>query len=149
MATGTTPESDLAPITSKAGADGVGSENNDGEFYRRVLESLAEGVVITDAQWRILYANRLIERATGYPPEELVGLSLHQALVANNSVRRSECENLDPLPEAEQNAELEIKTKSGQPRWVTIKTTPFRNSEGQVVGRVAALSCIEKQKALE
>ncbi len=35
------------------------------EFYRSVLESLSEGVIITDAESRILFANRRMAELTG------------------------------------------------------------------------------------
>ena len=144
MPIGTLHETDFAPIASGAADD----KAHNGEFYRRVLESLAESVLITDAHWHILYASRLIEEITGYAPEELVGRSPLVFMPSDGPVR-STCGGQDPVAETEEKVELEIRTKSGEGRWVTIKTTPFRNSEGQVVGRVAALSCIEKQKALE
>src|SRR5205823_12533770 len=37
------------------------------EFYRSILESLGEGVVITDRESRILYVNSRMECLTGYP----------------------------------------------------------------------------------
>src|SRR5829696_4177159 len=43
------------------------------EFYRSILESLGEGVLITDRDSRILYANSRIECLTGYPRSELMG----------------------------------------------------------------------------
>jgi len=148
MPNATLPETDFAQILRTVpGASG--DANNRGDFYRHVLESLSESVVITDAQWRIVYANRLIERTTGYAPEELVGQSPLDVFVPRDGLRPSSCQHQDPVAETEEHVELEIKTKSGERRWVAFKTTPFRNAENQVVGRVAAMSCIEKQKALE
>ena len=40
------------------------------EFYRSILESLDEGVIITDRESRILYVNSRMECLTGYPPAE-------------------------------------------------------------------------------
>src|SRR4051812_31229744 len=143
------PAPDFAQIASRAVTGVADDETGNGEFYRRVLESLSEGVLITDAHWRILYANQLVEQTTGYGPEELLGRSPLDVFVPRDGLAPSACDRQDPVAESEENAELEIKTKSGERRWVFFKTTPFRNAEGQVVGRVAALSCIEKQKALE
>jgi formate hydrogenlyase transcriptional activator len=140
---------DFAAITPGAVSDLADGASHGGEFYRRVLESLSEGVLITDAQWRILYANRLIQETTGYSPEELVGRSPHDMLMAVHGSGASECAKQNPLAETEQCIELEIKTKSGEPRWILIKTTPFRDAAGQVVGSVAALMCIDKLKTLE
>src|ERR1051325_4163510 len=40
------------------------------EFYRSILESLGEGVIITDRESRILYANSRVECLTGRPAAE-------------------------------------------------------------------------------
>src|SRR5437016_9369615 len=42
-----------------------------------------------------------------------------------------------------------MKRKDGRLHWMHVKTTPYRNDGGEVVGRVVALSCIAKQKNLE
>jgi len=120
----------------------------DAAFYRSVLESLAESVIITDAQWRILYANHGVEQTTGYLPEELVGRTPHVLFGLDESAQAT-CNALDPLAENEEAKEIQLRTKSGQLRWAYLKTAPFRNCSGEIVGRVAALGCIEKLKALE
>src|SRR5262245_21596860 len=43
------------------------------EFYRSILESLTEGIIITDRESRILYANSRIECLTGRTRAELIG----------------------------------------------------------------------------
>src|SRR5262245_22271859 len=44
------------------------------ELYRTVIESLAEGILITNAEGRIVYANSRLEEITGYKKEELIGM---------------------------------------------------------------------------
>src|ERR1051325_8258196 len=51
------------------------------EFYRSFVESLGEGVIITDRESRILYANSRIECLTGYPRSELIGAISYEALL--------------------------------------------------------------------
>src|SRR2546426_12261877 len=50
------------------------------EFYRSVLESLGEGVLITDRDNLILYANSRVECLTGYSRAELLGSVSHELL---------------------------------------------------------------------
>src|SRR5438445_7701083 len=56
-----------------AGANGPEVLSGSEAFYRTALESLSEGVMILDADCRIIYANRLVSEITGYSPEELLG----------------------------------------------------------------------------
>src|SRR5436189_1333144 len=50
------------------------------EFYRSVLQSLGEGVLITDRENRILYANSRVEYLTGYARAELIGAVSYELL---------------------------------------------------------------------
>ena len=50
------------------------------EFYRSILESLGEGIIITDRESRILYANSRIECLTGRTRAELMGAVSYELL---------------------------------------------------------------------
>src|SRR5712672_4615619 len=52
------------------------------DFYRSFVESLGEGVIITDRESRILYANSRIECLTGYPRSELIGGISYELLMS-------------------------------------------------------------------
>jgi PAS domain S-box-containing protein len=115
-------------------------------FYRTALESLDEGVMILDAECRILYANKLVYDVTGYSPEELLGQTPGLLKADPN---HSPCKS-DPGPEDEPwHFEFEMKRKDGRLHWMHVKSTPYRSDAGDVVGRVVALTCIAKQKNLE
>jgi PAS domain S-box-containing protein len=112
-------------------------------FYQTVLESLAEGVIITDADNRIFYANGVVSDITGYRPEELLGSDMRQVftgLVTAGSDNDQTCANC---------AEVELKRKDGQMGWVYLRTTPYRNEAGEIAGTITAMSCIHQLKCLE
>ena len=117
-------------------------------FYRTVLESLAEGVIITDAEWRVCYANRMVAELTGYPVEELLGTTVHDLLkpLAHSSAA---CRAQNPLSPKPESVQLEMLRKDGVHHWMHLQAMPFRNEQGEVIGRVAAFTCIERQKNLE
>src|SRR6266487_1134334 len=52
------------------------------EFYRSFVDSLGEGVIITDRESRILYANSRVECLTGYPRSELIGAISYELLTS-------------------------------------------------------------------
>jgi PAS domain S-box-containing protein len=115
-------------------------------FYRTALESLAEGVMILDADCRILYANRVVSEITGYSPEELLGQTPG---LLRADPDPAVCSAGRPTAEGPIAHELEMKRKDGGLHWIHVKSTPYRNDRGEVVGRVVALSCIARQKNLE
>jgi PAS domain S-box-containing protein len=129
-------------------AAGIGAEtfSGSGAFYRTALESLSEGVMILDDDCRIIYGNRLVYEITGYSPEELLGQTPY-LLRADSEA--AECEGNKGPADEPKSFEFEMKRKDGRLHWMYVKSTPYRNDRGEVVGRVVALSCIAKQKNLE
>lgn len=134
------PTAELPTITS------LGPETFPGPeiFYRTALESLSEGVMILDGDCRIVYANRLLYELTGYAPEELLGQTPHLLKANPEQCPASKAADDEPL-----SFEFEMKRKDGRLHWLHVKSTPYRNDAGEVVGRVAAFSCIARQKNLE
>src|SRR5919201_4789343 len=55
----------------------------DPEFYKRLLESLHDGVYFVDRQRRILFWNDSAARITGYTSEETVGHVCHDRLLSH------------------------------------------------------------------
>ncbi len=113
-------------------------------FYRTVLESLAEGVIITDAENRIFYSNGVVSEITGYRPEELLGADVREVLF-----RGVPPASKLPTKECSGCAEVELKRKDGQMGWVYLRTTPYRNEAGEIAGTITAISCIHQLKCLE
>jgi PAS domain S-box-containing protein len=118
-------------------------------FYRTVLESLLQGVLITDAEWRICYANRLVSEISGYTAEELLGRTVHEVFLPDDHPQKAECQTRDALSDQPECRELELKRKDGQLHWVHIKTTPYRNDRGEILGTIVALGCIKREKCLQ
>jgi PAS domain S-box-containing protein len=83
---------------------------------------------------------------TGYAPEELLGQT---PCLLRAEPEPGDCAT-DKAPSDEPRAfEFEMKRKDGRLHWMHVKSTPYRNDQGGVIGRVVALSCIAKQKNLE
>ncbi len=118
-------------------------------FYRTVLESLSEAVILIDADHRIFYANRLAVDITGYSPEELLGQVGYELLLPDGQPPRPDCSSTHPLLGKTECFEVEIKRKDGQLHWVHVQTTPYRNDQGEIGGTVLAFSCLKRQKCLE
>ncbi len=123
--------------------------NNREEFYRAVLDSLSEGVVITDSKSRILYANRPMEEFTGYSKEELVGAISYKILSPEQNWPKMQRRLRERLSGKIEHYEHELVRKDGSVRWISVIATPYRNARGEIVGTVGALSCIDREKSLE
>ncbi len=104
--------------------------------------------MLTDADRRIVYVNKLAADITGYAREELLGADPCELLMPKNETKGEECE-CSPALDANYQKEIEILCKDGRLHWEALKLSPFRNEQGEIAGRIATLSCLEKQKTLE
>src|SRR5947207_9640676 len=119
------------------------------EFYRSILESLDEGVIITDRESRILYVNSRVECLTGYSRAELLGAVSHELLTPKTEWPAMRRRLKERLAGKEEEYELEHIRKDGERHWVSVRALPYRNARGNIVGTIGLLSCIKERKNLE
>ncbi len=119
------------------------------EFYRSILESLGEGVIITDRESRILYVNSRVECLTGYTRAELVGAVSYERLNPKEEWPAMRRRLKERLSGKEESYEHEHIRKDGERHWVSVRALPYRNARGGIVGTIGLISCIEERKSLE
>ena len=119
------------------------------EFYRSILESLGEGIVITDRESRILYANSRIECLTGRMRAELIGAVSYELLSPKEEWPAMRRRLKERLAGKEESYELEHARKDGERHWVSVRAMPYRNARGDIVGTIGLVSCIKERKTLE
>ncbi len=119
------------------------------EFYRTILDSLAAGVIITDGEDRIVYANARMKEVSGYSPDELVGRIGYEVLSPPKNWDRMRQRLGERLSGAAEDYEHELVRKDGSVTWIRVRATPYRDSSGKIQGTVGALVCIDRQKSLE
>ena len=119
------------------------------EFYRSILESLGEGLIITDRESRILYANSRIECLTGHPRADLIGAVSYELLSPKEEWPAMRRRLKERLAGKEESYELEHVRKDGERHWVSVRAMPYRNARGDIVGTIGLLSCIKERKTLE
>ncbi|MCC6858589.1 MAG: sigma 54-interacting transcriptional regulator [Bryobacterales bacterium] len=119
------------------------------EFHRTILDSLAEGVLITDHESRILYANARMKAISGYEPEELLGRISYEVLSPRKNWERMRRRLQERLAGSEEDYEHELIRKDGTTSWIRVEASPYRNAAGEIAGTVGAISCIDRQKSLE
>ncbi|HEU0009837.1 MAG TPA: sigma 54-interacting transcriptional regulator [Verrucomicrobiae bacterium] len=119
------------------------------EFYRSILESLGEGIIITDRESRILYANSRIECLTGRTRAELIGAVSYELLSPREEWPAMRRRLKARLAGKEEAYELEHIRKDGGRHWVSVRALPYRNARGDIVGTLGLVSCIKERKTLE
>lgn len=101
-------------------------------LHYQALESISQGVLITDADRRITYANRAFQNMTGYSESDILGKTpsfLHKSDL--------DVELLDELRAALNegdtfNGSLLNYRKDGEPYWSDLSITPVKDNEGKI-----------------
>lgn len=119
------------------------------EFYRSILESLNEGVIITDRESRVLYANSRVECLTGRPRAELIGAISYELLTPKEEWPAMRRRLKERLGGKEESYDHEIVRSDGQRHWISVRALPYRNARDEIIGTIGLISCIKERKTLE
>jgi PAS domain S-box-containing protein len=104
--------------------------------FNRILETMTEGVMITDNSGRIMYANPALAKMTESSPDELVGHTTDFFLQDENQRVF--------IPAGTR--ELQLRCKSGQKIWVVASASPCVDAKGNEIGITCVITDIDVQK---
>ena len=113
-----------------------------------ILRSIADGVFAVDSRLRITYFNAAAEEITGFRAEDAIGRSCSEVF------RAELCGERCPLKESLRtgrrvtNRSIEITTRTGQQRTISVTTSALTSADG-LVGAVEAFRDISRIVALE
>ncbi len=119
------------------------------ELYESIVQDVTEGLVLTDAEGRITFANRALAAMLGYGEEELVGRpwlafvpAEHQAAAREADARRAAGES--------HRYELELERRDGRRVAVLVGGRPrFEPATGRFAGTLAVVSDLTERKRAE
>ena len=117
--------------------------------FRSVVESIGEGLIITDFDDYITYANSRVSGMTGYLPEEIIGQKARELLIDPSDWLKMEVRNKKREEGYTEQYEIKIYRKDHTPMWVMVNATPHVDSEGNIVGTLGALTDITERKEAE
>ena len=119
------------------------------DFFRHVLESLSDAVIINGPESRIVYANHRVKVFFGYEPAEMAGRVCYELLAAKKDWPEAARRLCNLLEGNNSVYEMELREKDGTPHWVRISGQPYRAPDGGVLGQILVFTCLERVKALE
>jgi len=114
--------------------------------YETILDSIADGVFTIDHDWKITSFNKAAENITGFTKEEAIGRNCYDIFRA--SVCQTDCVLGRTLRTGVEliNVNVNILTKDGREKPISISTAVLRDSKGRIRGGVETfrdLSTIE------
>ena len=116
------------------------------DLYKRILDSLYDGVYLVDLDRRTTYWNSGAERITGYRPDEAVGRRCQDNFLVHLDDRgNSLCLHGCPLSSTMANGqplevEVYLQHKDGYRIPIFVRAAPIRDGTGRVVGAVEVFS---------
>jgi two-component system phosphate regulon sensor histidine kinase PhoR len=119
------------------------------ERVEAVLSSVADGVVVTDLEGKILTVNQAFEEQSGYLENEAIGRSLYLLLNGYENQEKSIEIQESLRSDFRWSGELNIINKSGRHYDVLLTITPLRNQQAEIMGYVSSQRDITQYKELE
>ena len=116
------------------------------ELHKNLVESLTEGVIISDVYDRVIFANKRICEMTGYSSEEIVGHYAYDLFLARKDWGKVLQKTKLRYSDVSDRYEIKVFRKDKSSFWVSISGSPYKNSKGEIIGTIGALSDITENK---
>lgn len=113
----------------------------------RMLRSVGNGVLLTDAEGRVIFANPAASELLPRPFENLIGEDLESLFGGGKRDR----DVTAPAIHAKQSAVFEIETSQSPPRFLEVSISPIESARrrNEIEGIVVVLADITKRKQLD
>lgn len=141
------PSSSPEPTTSLSPGNECMTEP--GCLFRQAVEFSPVSVVITDAQFRILYVNSRFTRLTGYSPAEILGRT-PAVLKSGNTPSRTYLELREALSAGKAwRGEFHNRKRSGELYWEAAFIVPAQSPGGGITHYIGLLEDLSERKRTE
>src|SRR6185437_7544255 len=121
----------------------------EGEARFRLLSEIAPvGIVQTDAQGIVKFVNDKWSEMSGIPGAEIIGQSWRTTIHPGDVARIDSLRDTSGVA-TELAADCRLRTARGGESWVHVEVRRITDSDGEVVGRVAALTDVNDRMMLE
>jgi PAS domain S-box-containing protein len=117
--------------------------------FRAAIETLGEGVIITDVADKITYVNSRMAQLSGYTAEEMVGRTVPALLVPADAQETYQQHLLLRLQGLSEQYEIALQRKDGGRFWAEITATAFRAPDGRIVGTLGAVMDVSDRKRIQ
>ena len=121
--------------------------DTDGNFHKRLLDELHDGVYFVDTDRRITYWNSGAERLTGYERTEVVGKCCRDNILMHVDEQGSKLCSAERCPAAQtirdgksRDASVYLRHKSGHRVPVVTRVSAIRDESGRTIGAVEVFS---------
>ncbi len=124
------------------------------EFTRNILQTVDEGFVVIDPEYRVIAANRAYLESVGKPLKEVIGKHCYEVSHYRDKPCNEEGISVCPVAHTFQTGEHSSSLhthydQTGAPVYVETKSFPLKDESGKVVSVIEIINDITARKKLE
>lgn len=115
------------------------------EKYRMVVENISEGILLSDLNGKITFANDKIVELSGYSKAEIIGHSTASIPFYKDKEQIDQVVSYIINGDKSKSTELTLeheKKQKGKKWWCHLKISPFYDRHGKMVGMIAVIADI-------
>ncbi len=139
----------MSPMEKILSSDPIDEVGVDTVDLNTLLDGLGEGVVVTDLDSIILYANKHMAEMLGYSVEELLGRRGYELFLPPDQWSDILGKNRNRQQGLSEEYELELTHSDGMKFWVHINATPRYDKDGEVIGTLSVFADVDDRKRRE
>jgi PAS domain S-box-containing protein len=119
-----------------------------------ILESIGDGLIVTDTRAKIVVMNKVAEEITGWHKEDALSKSVEGIFLIINKRTRKLCENpVDKTIKTGCTGGLDkdtvLITRNKEEKFVSASSSPIRDKQGKTIGVVLVFRDITERKKIE
>jgi PAS domain S-box-containing protein len=118
------------------------------ENFRSIVETAYEGILVTDAQNKIVFPNQRMAEMLGYTEDEMKGKSIFSFMDKEwKTIAEANLKNRSPG--IMEKRDFKFRCKDGTELWAIMTTNPYFDSKGRYKGSLEMVTDITKRKRVE
>jgi two-component system, cell cycle sensor histidine kinase and response regulator CckA len=114
-----------------------------------LLEAVAQAVVATDPDGRVIYWNRGAEELFGWSAEEMIGRIAGKLILPEEEQPEAEAVRALLARGETRSGDLVIRRKDGSLRTTSYSASTFRDARGEIAGNISVSSDVTEQREIE
>lgn len=117
--------------------------------FQSVADSLAEGLLITDLDDVVLYANPRLTELTGFTQDELIGSRAFERLLPVEDWPAMHEHNRRRADGVSERYSMQLLRTDGSRFWADVSAAPHKAADGTVIGSLGAITDISERRRVD
>jgi PAS domain S-box-containing protein len=119
------------------------------QSYQAILNSISEGVMTLDKDWRIASWNRAAEKITGFHKEEVLGKECSKVFRASLCLEHCPVDRSLSCGRPYHDVEVKIRNKRNELVHLLVNAAPLYNSEGHMIGGLETFRDVSQNRWMQ